>query len=140
MRTLITIIAPGRLYRSAGRYFVFMALAGWLATAESARAQEKSLLWQVSRDGNSMYLLGSIHYLRQEHYPLHATILKALDGSKKLILEIDLNTRLGGIRAKDDRGESTSIVTARPWPRMSVRKPTSAPRAGPTSWGSTCAF
>ena len=91
MRTLITIIAPGRLYRSAGRYFVFMALAAWLATAESAPAQEKSLLWQVSRDGNSMYLLGSIHYLRQEHYPLHATILKALDGSKKLILEVDLN-------------------------------------------------
>jgi uncharacterized protein YbaP (TraB family) len=91
MRTLITIVAPGRMYRSAGQYFVFMALAGLLATAVSAPAQEKSLLWQVRRDGNSMYLLGSIHYLREEHYPLHAAILKALDGSKKLILEIDLN-------------------------------------------------
>jgi uncharacterized protein len=35
--------------------------------------------------------LGSIHYLRKENYPLNKAILEAFDGSKSLVLEIDLN-------------------------------------------------
>ena len=54
-------------------------------------AQEKSLLWKVSRDTNSIYLLGSIHYLRKENYPLKKPILDAFEASKRLVLEIDLN-------------------------------------------------
>jgi uncharacterized protein YbaP (TraB family) len=45
----------------------------------------------VSRDDKSIFLLGSIHYLRKENYPLNQTILNALDASKRLVLEIDLN-------------------------------------------------
>ncbi len=69
-----------------------MGFAICLASAASAPAQEKSLLWEAHRDGNSIHLLGSIHYLRQEHYPLHPTILKTLEGSRRLVLEIDLNS------------------------------------------------
>jgi hypothetical protein len=63
----------------------------WSATSWPLPAQEKSLLWQVSRDDKSVFLLGSIHYLRKENYPLNQTILNALDASKRLVLEIDLN-------------------------------------------------
>jgi uncharacterized protein YbaP (TraB family) len=63
----------------------------WSATSRPLPAQEKSLLWQVSRDEKSIFLLGSIHYLRRENYPLNQTILNALDASKRLVLEIDLN-------------------------------------------------
>jgi hypothetical protein len=63
----------------------------WSATSWPLPAQEKSLLWQVSRDDKSIFLLGSIHYLRKENYPLNQTILNALDASKRLVLEIDLN-------------------------------------------------
>jgi hypothetical protein len=63
----------------------------WSATSWPLPAQEKSLLWQVSRDDKSIFLLGSIHYLRKENYPLNQTILNALDASKSLVLEIDLN-------------------------------------------------
>lgn len=71
------------------RVLVFVIpCAGW----SGAFAQEKSLLWQVSRNGNSIGLLGSIHYLRQDHYPLHPKIVEALETSKRLVLEIDLNS------------------------------------------------
>ena len=55
-------------------------------------AQEKSFLWKVSKNEKSVYLLGSIHYLKKENFPLRKTILDALDSSKKLVLEIDLNS------------------------------------------------
>jgi uncharacterized protein YbaP (TraB family) len=55
-------------------------------------AQEKSFLWKLSRGESSIYLLGSIHYLGKEHFPLRQSILDALDNSKKLVLEIDLNS------------------------------------------------
>ncbi len=45
----------------------------------------------MSRDDKSIFLLGSIHFLRKENYPLNQAILTALDASKRLVLEIDLN-------------------------------------------------
>jgi uncharacterized protein len=69
---------------------LFSALC--LGAAANLGAQEKSLLWKVSKDGNSIYVLGSIHYLRQENYPLKKPILDALEASKKLVFEIDLNS------------------------------------------------
>ena len=90
MRNLIPVFGQRRF---AGRWAAVIALTSGLALAGSVAAQEKSLLWRVSRDGKSIYLLGSIHYLRQSNYPLNPTILKALDGSKRLVLETDLNSR-----------------------------------------------
>ena len=68
-----------------------LAFVAWSAINVSLGAQEKSLLWQVSRDEKSIFLLGSIHYLRKENYPLNPAILNALDASKRLVLEIDPN-------------------------------------------------
>ena len=59
-------------------------------------AQEKSFLWKVSKAGQSIYLLGSIHYLKKENFPLRKAILDALASSKKLVLEIDLNNTPAG--------------------------------------------
>ena len=36
--------------------------------------------------------MGSIHYLRKNNYPLNSAILNALDASKRLVLEVDLNS------------------------------------------------
>jgi uncharacterized protein YbaP (TraB family) len=63
----------------------------WLAVSHTSAAQEKTLLWRVSNDKHSIYLLGSIHYLKKENFPLHKAILDAFDASKRLVLEIDLN-------------------------------------------------
>jgi uncharacterized protein len=54
------------------------------------RAQEKSFLWRVNSDQNRLYILGSIHLLKKETYPLKKTIEDAFEQTKKLVLEIDL--------------------------------------------------
>ena len=72
------------------RIFFFIFL--WLGTAVGLRAEEKSLLWKVSKDTGSVYILGSIHYLRGENYPLKKAILDAFENSKRVVLEIDLNS------------------------------------------------
>ena len=71
--------------------FALVTFVAWSAAGRPLLAQEKSLLWQVSRDDKSIFLLGSIHYLRKENYPLNPAILDALATSKRLVLEIDLN-------------------------------------------------
>ena len=56
------------------------------------RAQEKSFLWRVNSDQNRLYILGSIHLLKKETYPLKKSIEDAFEQTKKLVLEIDLGS------------------------------------------------
>ena len=78
---------------AGARRLIFALLLAilWLGAVADLSAQEKSLLWKVSKDTNSIYLLGSIHYLRKENYPLKNAVLDAFETSKRLVLEIDLN-------------------------------------------------
>ena len=49
-------------------------------------------LWQVRSPTSTVYLLGSVHVLKAEHYPLGRPIEKAFNDSRKLILELKLDT------------------------------------------------
>jgi hypothetical protein len=61
--------------------------------AQSAVAAADQLpLWEVSRDGSSIYLLGSVHMLRQEAYPLDEALYDAFDSASVMAFEIDLGT------------------------------------------------
>ena len=71
--------------------FALALSLAWLAMGHAIDAQEKTFLWRVSNQEHSIYLLGSIHYLKKENFPLHKAILDAFDASKSLVLEIDLN-------------------------------------------------
>ncbi|MBM3808205.1 MAG: TraB/GumN family protein [Acidimicrobiia bacterium] len=63
----------------------------------------KSFLWKVEGEGGaSAYLLGSLHVLTPEWYPLNATINKAFAESKVLVEEIDL----------DEAGDPTQMMSA----------------------------
>jgi uncharacterized protein YbaP (TraB family) len=54
--------------------------------------QTKNFMWKVEGDGGSVaYLLGSLHVLTPESYPLNATINKAFTDSKTLVEEIDID-------------------------------------------------
>jgi len=72
----------------------------WSAAAHGIGAQEKSFLWKVSSDTSGIYLLGSIHYLKKENFPLNKAILDALNSSKRLVLEIDLNSATPDVAQK----------------------------------------
>src|SRR5262245_43423493 len=82
--------------RSIGFGFRLLLLAAVLALVGESRAQEKSFLWQLQSDKGSIYILGSIHLLKRENYPLNTTIEEAFDNTKKLVLEIDLKSADSG--------------------------------------------
>ncbi len=82
----------GRPRRIAGILCALLLLLAPLAGSGQAGAQEKSFLWKVRSEKNSIYILGSIHLLKKESYPLKQSIEQAFDAASKLVLEIDLQS------------------------------------------------
>jgi uncharacterized protein YbaP (TraB family) len=63
-----------------------------LVSAPLGAQTGKTFMWKVEApNGASAYLLGSLHVLTQESYPLNSTINKAFTESKTLVEEIDLD-------------------------------------------------
>lgn len=98
------------LRAAAGAGLLLAAAA--LATAPAARADEATRLapaigtgaaagpaqtgarlpvWRVDGRRNTVYLLGSVHMLRDEDYPLPAGIDAVYEESERLVMEIDLD-------------------------------------------------
>jgi uncharacterized protein YbaP (TraB family) len=75
--------------RLVGLIFRLAFFAAAFALAGESRGQEKSFLWQLQSGKGDIYILGSIHFLKRENYPLNPTIEKAFDSAKKLVFEID---------------------------------------------------
>ncbi|MDH3440868.1 MAG: TraB/GumN family protein, partial [Gammaproteobacteria bacterium] len=48
-------------------------------------------MWQVKGDSNRIYLLGSIHLLREQDHPLPSAIYDAYADAEKLIMELDMD-------------------------------------------------
>jgi uncharacterized protein len=48
-------------------------------------------LWKVAGSSNSVYLLGSIHLLRSQDYPLPTALDAAYDDAEVLIMEVDMD-------------------------------------------------
>jgi len=88
-------VARGAISRDI-RLILTLVLLLALSAAPSLGAQERTLLWKVSEGDKSIFLLGSIHYLRKENYPLNQAILDAFDASDRLVLEIDLQNTPAG--------------------------------------------
>jgi uncharacterized protein YbaP (TraB family) len=76
--------------RRPGR--ILFVLSFYALVSGAAEAQEKSFLWQVRSNKSNIYILGSIHFLKKDNYPLKNAIEKAFDGSQKLVFEIDLKS------------------------------------------------
>jgi uncharacterized protein len=82
------------MLRRKNRFLAAMLELGFLLAGLTGelRAQEKSFLWRVNSDQNRLYILGSIHLLKKETYPLKKSIEDAFEQTKKLVLEIDLGS------------------------------------------------
>jgi uncharacterized protein len=78
--------------RIIGKWFPLVFIFVFLIAAAEGRAQGKSFLWRVHSDKSNFYILGSVHVLKRENYPLNQTIEKAFDSTQKLVLEIDLKS------------------------------------------------
>ena len=64
-----------------------------LLSARAALGAEdrQEFMWKVEGEGGSAYLLGSLHVLTPDLYPLNATINKAFAESKTLVEEVDID-------------------------------------------------
>jgi hypothetical protein len=61
------------------------------SVAKPGRSEDTPIfLWEVESPQNSVYLLGSIHTLRETDYPLPQTMLDAFDDAERLVFEINL--------------------------------------------------
>jgi uncharacterized protein YbaP (TraB family) len=58
---------------------------------DSPSQPKKNFLWKVKSETNVVYLLGSIHYMKKEYYPLDEKIEKAFDQSDILVVEVNIN-------------------------------------------------
>lgn len=63
---------------------------------------EKSLLWEISKEGETSYILGSIHVFKKEWYPLRDVVENSFARSDILVLETDL--------AKDKQVEHAAML------------------------------
>ena len=48
-------------------------------------------MWQVEGETNSIYLLGSIHLLREEDHPLPAVVDRAYEDAEIIVMELDMD-------------------------------------------------
>lgn len=87
-------IAPAR-WMGTGIMFA-LALFATPAQAEepTAAATHSHFLWQIDSPTNTVYLLGSIHFLSAEHYPLPTVMQEAFEASEVVVFEADLGTEV----------------------------------------------
>lgn len=73
-------------------FFLFLAAIGPWAYSQDALAQnEKSFIWRVEEESSTVYILGSVHFLKKENYPLPPKIEKAFEDADTLVVEANIN-------------------------------------------------
>ncbi|MEZ5287097.1 MAG: TraB/GumN family protein [Vicinamibacterales bacterium] len=76
----------------AVRACVGAVLVAGVAASASGQASGRHFLWKVTGAfGGEAYLLGSVHVLTPDFYPLDPAIHRAFDASKVLVEEVDLD-------------------------------------------------
>jgi uncharacterized protein YbaP (TraB family) len=75
------------------RSLIAAILVGYLVSIGTAVFCQtpKSFLWKIQSSTATVYLLGSIHFLKAEAYPLNRAIENAYDSSDLLVVEANVN-------------------------------------------------
>lgn len=79
-------MTTARLLLSARRLAAGLLL---LAFATAGLAADRLFLWEVRADGNTVFLLGTVHFWKVENYPLPAPIEDAFAQARVLAVELD---------------------------------------------------
>ena len=70
--------------------FFFTTKLGLHAKSTAVQQTHKSCLWSIQTQSNKFYLLGSLHVLKQDAYPLAPAIGNAYADSRKIVFETDI--------------------------------------------------
>jgi uncharacterized protein YbaP (TraB family) len=91
------------LIMNKNRFFL-LSLVLALAAGGSARGQEKNgsttkhSLWKAQAGTNVVYLLGSVHFLKKEDYPLPMPMETAFSNSETVAFETDIGDMAGVLK------------------------------------------
>jgi uncharacterized protein YbaP (TraB family) len=72
-------------------FFAYILLIVLHLTPELSSADSKSFLWKVHSKTGIAYVLGSIHALKKEIYPLDKKIMDAYQDTDKLVVEVNIS-------------------------------------------------
>jgi uncharacterized protein YbaP (TraB family) len=79
------------LLKKCGVFLTVLIAFIFIGTALCAQdVAGKTCLFRVSAPGSTVYLLGSIHYMREANYPLKQTIEQAFAVSTTAVFEVDM--------------------------------------------------
>jgi len=70
--------------------FFFTTNPGLHAKSTAVQQTHKSCLWSIQTQSNKFYLLGSLHVLKQDAYPLAVAIGSAYADCRKIVFETDI--------------------------------------------------
>jgi uncharacterized protein YbaP (TraB family) len=68
-----------------------LATTGTAAVLAQSRPAARGFIWSIERDGRTSWLVGSLHVLTQDAYPLPAAMDQAFGRARTLIEETDVN-------------------------------------------------
>jgi uncharacterized protein len=74
---------------------VWLAIAALLLVHGETAAQTRNFAWKVSGRDGAIYLVGSVHLLTKDFYPLHAALESAYKDSDLLVEEVDIADMTG---------------------------------------------
>lgn len=90
------------------------------AETDAATAGSRALpLWEIEHPGGTVYLLGSIHLLRPEVYPLDEAIYEAFEASDRVVFEVDFDEMMAAAPMMMQRGtyeDGTTLADVVPEP------------------------
>ena len=69
----------------------FAALFILLVVSVARGDDESAMIWVAEGDSNRVYLMGSIHMLREQDHPLPGIVDAVYDDAEKLVMEIDMD-------------------------------------------------
>ncbi|MDJ0918236.1 MAG: TraB/GumN family protein [Woeseiaceae bacterium] len=70
---------------------LFLIAAFTFATVAVADSEHPLTLWQVDGKANTVFILGSVHLLRQQDHPLPSKIDEAYAQAESIVMEIDMD-------------------------------------------------
>ncbi len=71
--------------------FIILLINTTVLNHNAVSADAKTFLWKVRSKTTTVYVLGSIHFMKKESYPLSRKIEDAFDRSSVLAVEADVN-------------------------------------------------
>jgi hypothetical protein len=71
--------------------FILFLLGSFSYALSVVSQNQKNFLWKVQSKTSTVYVLGSIHFMKKEAYPLNRKIEDAFDKSDVLVVEANIN-------------------------------------------------